>query len=47
MKKARHIFTIALVLVLLLTNTVSALAVDTHSNNSSTEAISYSKQHIL
>lgn len=41
MKKARHIFTIALVLVLLLTNTVSALAVDTHSNNSSTEAISY------
>lgn len=41
MKKARHIFTMALVLVLLLSNTVSALAVETHSNKSSTEAISF------
>lgn len=41
MKKARRIFTMALVLVLLLSNTASALAVETRSNKSSTETISF------
>lgn len=41
MKKARQIFTIALVLLLLLSNTVSALAVETRSYKSNTETISF------